>query len=63
MREHELLSRPAVALRLGVCERTLERWAKRGIGPSPVRLGPRLVRYLSNEVDAWLTESTGRRSA
>lgn len=61
MREHDLLPRPVVALRLGICVRTLERWAKRGIGPRPIRIGPRLVRYHPTEVDAWLSsDATGR---
>ncbi|GII89708.1 hypothetical protein Ssi03_76980 [Sphaerisporangium siamense] len=50
----QYLSRQIVAARVGVCVRTLERWEKRGIGPAPIRVGPRLVRYRAAEVDAWM---------
>jgi len=58
VKEHDLLSRQVVARRLGICVRTLERWAKRGIGPRPIRVGPRLVRYNPSEVDDWLSTDT-----
>ncbi|MFD8533892.1 helix-turn-helix transcriptional regulator [Streptosporangium canum] len=62
MAEHDLLERSVVARRLGVCVRTLERWAKRGIGPRAIRVGPRLVRYDPSEVDAWLSSDTEQPS-
>ncbi|MEV7011972.1 helix-turn-helix domain-containing protein [Streptosporangium sp. NPDC051022] len=52
-----MLTRRAVAVRLGVCVRTLERWEKQGSGPQALRLGPRLVRYPAAEVDAWLARA------
>lgn len=52
--EQRFVSRKAVAARIEVCVRTLERWEKAGIGPAPIRLGPRLVRYRAHEVEAWL---------
>jgi len=33
---------------------TAERWAAQGIGPQPIRIGPRLLRYRRDEVEAWL---------
>ncbi|WP_043615260.1 helix-turn-helix transcriptional regulator [Nonomuraea candida] len=54
MAEHTLLSRSVVAERCGISVRTLERWAELGIGPRPIRLGPRLIRYRDAEVEAWL---------
>lgn len=53
----QFVSRRMVAARIGVCVRTLERWEKQGIGPAPVRVGPRLVRYRAAEVEAWLAGS------
>ena len=54
--EVDLLPRAAVARRCGVTVRTLERWASRNIGPKPVRLGPRLIRYRCSEVEQWLQQ-------
>jgi predicted DNA-binding transcriptional regulator AlpA len=46
----QTLRKPQAAELLGVSVRTLERWARAGIGPRPRKLGPRLVRYDSGEV-------------
>ncbi|WP_369294095.1 helix-turn-helix transcriptional regulator [Micromonospora sicca] len=46
-----------MALRLDVSVRTLERWAQQGIGPRPVKAGPRFVRYRASEVEAWLDQA------
>lgn len=54
MAEQVLVDRVSVAKRCGVTVRTLERWARAGIGPEPIRLGPRIVRYCDAEVSAWL---------
>ncbi|MEV4888981.1 helix-turn-helix domain-containing protein [Nonomuraea sp. NPDC055795] len=51
------MERSEVAKRYKVSVRTLERWATRGIGPEPVRLGPRLLRYRRAEVDAYASQS------
>lgn len=40
-----LYTRPEAAKYLRKSVPTLERWAKFGIGPTPVRVGPRDVRY------------------
>ncbi|MFC4092510.1 MULTISPECIES: helix-turn-helix transcriptional regulator [Micromonospora] len=56
-RSDQLLRRPTVALRLDVSVRTLERWAQQGIGPRPVKAGPRFVRYRASEVEAWLDQA------
>lgn len=47
------LSKADVARRYGISVRTLERWARKGIGPKPIRRGPRLIRYDASEVEAW----------
>jgi excisionase family DNA binding protein len=54
MTEQRLLTRPEVAKIVGLGVRTLERWARQGIGPVPVKAGPRAVRYRREDVDAWL---------
>jgi predicted DNA-binding transcriptional regulator AlpA len=40
-----LYTRREAAEYLKKSEPTLERWAKLGIGPKPIKLGPRSVRY------------------
>jgi hypothetical protein len=40
-----LLTRPEAAKYLKRTEATLERWARLGIGPKPVKIGQRGVRY------------------
>lgn len=49
-----LMTRSEYAAEARVGKATVERWAAQGIGPQPIRLGPRLVRYLRSDVDAWL---------
>lgn len=44
------LSKAQTAALLKVSVRTLERWARADVGPTPLRHGPRLVRYDSGEV-------------
>jgi predicted DNA-binding transcriptional regulator AlpA len=53
---HDLLTQGEAAKVVRVTTRTLQRWAAQGIGPQPVRHGPRLVRYLRPELERWLTE-------
>lgn len=52
MKEHEL-TRNEVAGSLRLSVRTLERWAKQGIGPRPIKRGPRLIRYSAAEVEEY----------
>jgi predicted DNA-binding transcriptional regulator AlpA len=57
MPEHtDFLTRDELAELAGVHRRTLEYWAARGLGPRPIKHGPKLIRYHRGEVQAWLTE-------
>ena len=47
------LDEAALAYRLGVSKRTLQRWRAEGGGPPYVRLGPRRVAYDEAASDAW----------
>jgi hypothetical protein len=40
-----LLTRPEAAQYLRKSEATLERWARLGIGPKPLKSGPHSIRY------------------
>ena len=55
--ELQLMPQSAVALRLGISERTLERKRCDGTGPKFVRVG-RLVRYTARDLESWLAART-----
>lgn len=55
----QFLTKPQTAELIGVSVRTLERWARAGIGPTPRKHGPRLVRYDRDEALVYL--QTGER--
>jgi predicted DNA-binding transcriptional regulator AlpA len=57
----ELLTRAEVARLARVSGETVRRWGEQGIGPSPIRLGPRSVRYRLDDVTAWLDQQPARR--
>jgi predicted DNA-binding transcriptional regulator AlpA len=59
MEPDQLLSRAAVAERVGVAVRTIERWARDGIGPKPIKLGPRVIRYRASDIEEWLKRDGG----
>lgn len=48
------LSPKDVAARLGVSEKTLERWRREGKGPPFVKVSYKRVRYMVKELDAWI---------
>jgi len=50
----KLMNRREVASLLNVNERTLDRWAKLGRFPAPIRLGPKTYRWLAEDVEAAL---------
>jgi predicted DNA-binding transcriptional regulator AlpA len=57
MPEHtDYLTRDEFAALAGVHRRTVEQWGAQGIGPRPVRHGPRLIRYRRADALAWLAE-------
>lgn len=43
-----------VAERFGCSERTVIRMREQKQGPTPVRIGPRLIRYRESEVERYL---------
>ncbi len=57
MPEHtDFLTRDELAELAGVHPRTLGYWAARGLGPRPIRHGPRRIRYRRAEALEWLDE-------
>lgn len=49
-----LMTRKEVAAVLHVTTRTLTRWSTEGIGPQPLTLAPRVVRYRASDVQAFI---------
>lgn len=49
-----LMTRKEVAAVLHVNPRTLTRWRQEGIGPQPLTLAPRVVRYRASDVQAFI---------
>lgn len=45
-----------VAAQLGVHTDTLKNWRAGGTGPKWFRMGPRLIRYPADGIEAWLAE-------
>ncbi|WP_425349667.1 helix-turn-helix transcriptional regulator [Pseudorhodoplanes sinuspersici] len=48
---------------LRVSRSTLAKWRMNGEGPPYHRMGPRLVYYYQNEIDAWLANCDVRKAA
>jgi predicted DNA-binding transcriptional regulator AlpA len=51
---NRLISRTELCTLAGIALSTAEAWARNGIGPAPVKIGPRRVGYRMAEVDAFL---------
>lgn len=60
--DHHLISPSEVAARLGVNKRTVERWAREGTLPAPVRLTSRVIRFRAADIEAVLERRTARQS-
>lgn len=51
---HRLRSRADTARFLGVAVTTLERWAREGHGPRPIKIGPRRLGYRTRDLIAFI---------
>jgi predicted DNA-binding transcriptional regulator AlpA len=58
-----LLKPEDVAARLGVSERTLERWRREGTGPAFLSLTSKTVRYAASAVDAFVAGAVRQNTA
>lgn len=54
-----MLSTSQAAQLMGIVEKTLEKWRRRGKGPRYHRLGNRMVRYAQEDVEAWIASREG----
>lgn len=50
----KLLTRAEVETRVGLTCSSIYRLMRSGEFPSPIKVGPRAVRWPSNEIEAWL---------
>lgn len=41
--------------RTGIPIHTWRNWRRRGMGPAYIEVGPKVIRYRTADVDAWLT--------
>jgi len=56
----ELLTTEEFRRKARISKSTVIRWRREGIGPEPIRTGPRTIRYRAREVDEFLgLRSTG----
>ena len=53
--EPDLLTTHELAGRVRVCRRTIQRWARQGVGPPPIRVHGRVL-YRSADLHAWLEQ-------
>lgn len=53
---HTLLRRRQVEMRVGLRRSAIYLRLTNGTFPKPIRLGPRSVRWIASEVDAWIAE-------
>ena len=51
-----ILSKAAIGAWLGVAPGTIDRWAREGIFPRKLQLGPARVGWRRSAVEAWLAE-------
>lgn len=54
--QSSFLRAPDVARQLGISVPTVWRWARLGVLPKPVRLGPGVTAWAVGDIDAWLAE-------
>lgn len=52
-----LINERALAERLGVALKSVQKWRAAGIGPSWVRVGPRAVRYPERAIESYLRQN------
>jgi predicted DNA-binding transcriptional regulator AlpA len=50
----EMLTTEEFRRKARISKRTVIRWRNAGIGPKPIRIGPRAIRYRAQEVDEFL---------
>lgn len=50
----ELLTADEFQRKARISKSTAARWRRKGIGPTPIKTGPRAIRYRAREVDEFL---------
>lgn len=58
----ELLTAWEFQRKARISKSTAQRWRRQGIGPKPIKTGPRAIRYRASDVDEFLgLARTGRK--
>ena len=60
-RSRRVLRRPDVSVRTGLGRSTLYAYIEDGRFPRPIKLGPRAVGWLEEEVERWISERIDER--
>ena len=58
-----LLTETEAAKIIGFSPRTLQRWRIDGNGPKFLRISPRAIRYLREDLDSWIGERSCRSTS
>jgi hypothetical protein len=58
-----LLRPDQAAAYLGLSPRTLERWRAAGVGPRHVRVSPRAIRYMAEDLASFVVEQQRRSTS
>lgn len=61
MSDLKILRRPTVLKKIPVCRSTMYAMIAAGKFPAPIKLGPRSVGWVEQEVDDWLQEQIKAR--
>ena len=58
-----LLAAKAVCARVGLHRQRLYELMARDAFPSPIRIGPRIIRWRSDDIDRWIEQLSAARAA
>jgi len=59
-KDKKIIRRSKLAEIFGVSETTIWRWQRDGVIPQPIRLGPRMIGWLSSDISEFLEQINGK---
>lgn len=63
MGKRRILRRPSVLERVQLCRSTMYAMIAAGEFPKPIKLGPRSVGWIEEEIDAWVDDKIEERDS
>ncbi|WP_119335144.1 helix-turn-helix transcriptional regulator [Hydrogenophilus thermoluteolus] len=60
---NRILRLPEVIAITKISRPTIYRWAREGLFPAPLKLGPRAIGWRADEIDAWLESRDRKQNA